>query len=147
MAAELAAVVDSLETYSAPERESIVLVGFWGRHTPRTGCGAVSPAILLPMPERLTLADSVVVSDNQVSADLSGEVVILGMQEGAYFGVDAAGARIWALLQTPRRLGELVTTLTDEYAVPADQCAADVLAFVEDLLDRGLVTRGADTAP
>jgi hypothetical protein len=24
---------------------------------------------------------------------------------------------------------------------------ADVLAFVEDLVDRGLVTRGADTAP
>lgn len=99
------------------------------------------------MPAILTLADSVVVSGNQVSADLSGEIVILGMKEGAYFGVDAAGARIWALLQTPRRLVDVVTTLTEEYAVPADQCATDVLAFVEDLLDRGLVTRGADPAP
>ena len=98
------------------------------------------------MPASLTLADTVFVSDNQVSADLSGEVVILGMKEGAYFGVDAAGARIWALLQTPRRLGDVVATLTDEYAVPADQCATDVLAFVEDLVDRGLVTRGADAA-
>lgn len=95
---------------------------------------------------KLTLDDIVAVSDNQVSADLSGEVVILGMKEGAYFGVDDAGARIWALLQTPHRLGDVVATLTGEYAVPAEQCAADVLAFVEDLVDRGLVTRGAEAA-
>ena len=32
------------------------------------------------MPHNVTLDDTVVVSDNQVSADLSGEVVILGMK-------------------------------------------------------------------
>lgn len=94
----------------------------------------------------LTLNDTVVASDTQVSADLSGEVVILGMKESAYFGVDAAGARIWALLQTPRRLGDVVATLTDEYDVSADQCAVDVLAFVEDLVGQGLVTRGDSAA-
>ena len=94
----------------------------------------------------LTLNDTVVVSDKQVSADLSGEVVILGMKEGVYFGVDAAGARIWALLQSPQRLGDVVATLTGEYDVSAEQCAMDVLAFVEDLVNRGLVTRGAETA-
>lgn len=99
------------------------------------------------MPASLSLNDTVVVSDNQVSADLSGEVVILGMKEGSYFGVDAAGARIWALLQVPRRLGDVVATLVDEYEVPTDQCAADVLVFVEDLAERGLVVRDAAAAP
>ena len=93
------------------------------------------------MPRFLTLDDTIVVSDNQVSADLAGEVVILGMREGVYFGVQAAGARIWALLQTPRRLGDLVAMLTAEYAVPPEQCATDVLAFAEDLAGRGLVIR------
>jgi hypothetical protein len=99
------------------------------------------------MPTSLTLNDTVVVSDNQVSADLSGEVVILGMKQGAYFGVDAAGARIWELLQTPRRLGDVVATLTAEYAVPEEQCATDVLAFVEDLASQGLVKCDAVAAP
>ena len=98
------------------------------------------------IPASLTLDDTVVVSDNQVSADLSGEVVILGMREGAYFGVDAAGARIWALLQAPRRLRDVVATLVAEYEVPAEQCASDVLVFVEDLAERGLVVRGPDSA-
>ncbi len=99
------------------------------------------------MSPTLTLDDIVVVSDNQVSADLSDEVVILGMKEGEYFGVEAVGARIWTLLQTPRRLGDVVATLTDEYAVPAERCTAEVLAFVEDLVDRGLVTCRVEEAP
>lgn len=100
-----------------------------------------------PMPSSLTLDDTLVVSQNQVSADLSGEVVILGMKEGAYFGVDEAGARIWALLQTPRRLDDVVAMLVTEYDVPADQCAAEVLAFAEDLVGRGLVIRDVAAAP
>jgi hypothetical protein len=94
----------------------------------------------------LTLDDTVTVSDHQVSADLSGEVVILGMKEGAYFAVDGAGARIWELLQTSHRLGDVVAALTAEYAVSGDECTADVLAFVEDLVQRGLVVRGTPAA-
>ena len=91
----------------------------------------------------LSLDDTVVVSNDQVAADLAEEVVILGMKEGVYFSVSAVAARIWALLQTPRRLGDVVATLTSEYDVPADECTADVLAFVEELAARGLVVRDA----
>lgn len=90
-----------------------------------------------------SLDDVIVVSPDQVSADLSGETIILGMREGAYFGVSAAGSRIWSLLQEPRRLGEVVSILTSEYEVDAERCATDVLAFVDDLLARGLVSRHA----
>ena len=100
-----------------------------------------------PMPTTLTLDDTVVVSDNQVSADLPGEVVILAMKEGVYFGADAAGKRVWELLQTPRRLGDVVAMLTTEYAVSTEQCAVDVLAFVGELAGQGLVMRDADPAP
>ncbi len=99
------------------------------------------------MPRALSLDDVVAVSNDQVAADLTGDVVILGMKEGMYFSVSAVGARIWALLQTPRRLSDIVTTLTAEYDVSADLCAAEVLAFVEDLTARGLVVRDAGPTP
>src|SRR5512133_79132 len=95
------------------------------------------------MATTLSLDDTFVVSNDQVAADLAEEVVILGMKEGAYFSVSAVAARIWALLQTPRRLADVVATLTAEYDVPADECAADVLAFAEELAARGLVVRDA----
>ncbi|MBA4070291.1 MAG: PqqD family protein [Gemmatimonas sp.] len=93
-----------------------------------------------------SLDDVIVVSTDQVSADLSGETIILGMREGAYFGVSSAGSRIWSLLQQPRRLGDVVSILTSEYEVDARQCATDVLAFVDDLLSRGLVSRDGPSA-
>ncbi|MHB1097532.1 MAG: PqqD family peptide modification chaperone [Gemmatimonadaceae bacterium] len=95
----------------------------------------------------LSLDDTVVVSNDQVAADLAEEVVILGMKEGVYFSVSAVAARIWALLQTPRRVADVVVTLTSEYDVPADACTADVLAFVEELAARGLVVRDAPSSP
>lgn len=98
------------------------------------------------MANTLSLGDTVVVSDDQVAADLAEEVVILGMKEGTYFSVSAVAARIWALLQTPRRLSDVVATLTSEYDVPVDQCTEDVLAFVEELAARGLVVRDAPSS-
>lgn len=95
----------------------------------------------------LTLQDVLVVSDDQVAADLGGEVVILGMTEGAYFSVSAVAERIWALLQTPRVLADVVGSLVEEYDVARDECAREVLAFAEELRARGLVVRHVAETP
>ena len=85
----------------------------------------------------------VVVSQDQVSADLSpdpsGEVVILGLKDGVYYELNEVGARIWRLIQQPRSVQSVIDTLLAEYDVPAQQCAADVLALAEDMVNRGLV--------
>ena len=91
----------------------------------------------------------VVVSDDQVSTSLGEETVILGMGDGAYYGLDAVGARVWSLLATPRRVSEVVRAVVVEFDVTPEQCERDVLALLEDLSDRRLVsevTGGGDAA-
>ena len=87
----------------------------------------------------LSLESHVVASDEQVSTSLGDETVILGMHDGVYYGLDAVGARVWALLATPRRVSELVEVVTSEFDVGAERCERDVLALLEDLAARGLV--------
>ncbi|MBM3907609.1 MAG: PqqD family protein [Gemmatimonadetes bacterium] len=99
------------------------------------------------MASTLSLDDIVVASNDQVAADLAEEVVILGMKEGTYFCVSQVAARIWALVQTPRRLSDVVSALRSEYDVSAEQCTREVLAFVEELVARGLVVRDAPAHP
>lgn len=94
----------------------------------------------------LSLETRVVVSRDQVAADLDREVIILGMNDGVYYGVDGVAARIWALLQQPVVLHDVLRTLLDEFDVDEATCAVDLLAFVADLEQRGLVTRVADRA-
>ena len=91
----------------------------------------------------------VVLSDEQVSTSLGQETVILGMGDGVYYGLDAVGARVWALLATPRRVSELVRVVVGEFDVTSEQCERDVLALLDELSERRLVREvsgGGDAA-
>lgn len=87
----------------------------------------------------ISLESQVVASDDQVSTSLGDETVILGMHDGVYYGLDAVGARVWALLGTPRRVSDIVETLTREFDVAPERCARDVLDLLEELSTRGLI--------
>jgi hypothetical protein len=81
----------------------------------------------------------VVASRNQLSSDLSGEVVILSLADGTYYGLGRTGSRIWSLLQEPRRVEEIVEILVDEYDVELDRCRAESLAMLDDLHAHALI--------
>jgi hypothetical protein len=82
----------------------------------------------------------VVVSKDQVSSDLGGgEVAILNLKRGTYYGLDAVGARIWDLIQEPRTIGEIRDALVNEYEVQRDRCESDLITLLQRLTDEGLV--------
>jgi len=89
---------------------------------------------------RFNSKSCVVASDEQVSTSLGAETVILGMGDGVYYGLDAVGARVWELLATPRQVAELVRVIVGEFDVTPEQCAHDVLALLDDLSERRLVS-------
>ena len=81
----------------------------------------------------------VVASPGQLSTTLAGEVVILDVERGTYFGLDGVGARVWELLKAPRPVAEIVDRLAPEYDVSRDTLDADVRELLEDLARRGLI--------
>ena len=84
--------------------------------------------------------DSIVVaSKDQVSSDLAGEVVMLNLKNGTYYGLDEVGARIWSLIQEPSSVEVVRDILLEEYDVVPDLCERDLLALLQDLADNGLV--------
>jgi len=92
----------------------------------------------------LTLDSCVVASDEQVHTSLGDEAVILGLQDGVYYGLDAVGARIWSLLSVPRRVSEIVALLVEEFDVAGEQCERDVIALLGELTERRLVRLESD---
>ena len=81
----------------------------------------------------------VVVSQDQVSCELGGEAAILNLKAGVYYGLNEVGARIWKLIQEPKRVSEIRDTILEEYEVEPDQCEVDVIVLLQDLLDNGLI--------
>ncbi len=86
-------------------------------------------------------------SNEQVSCELSGEAVILHLGSGIYYGLDDVGARIWALLEEPRSLASLLDAMAAEYEVEPAVCEREVIAFLKQMADVGLVEIRAATFP
>jgi coenzyme PQQ synthesis protein D (PqqD) len=81
----------------------------------------------------------VAINPSVIYRELSGEVVLLNLQSGVYYGLDAVGSRVWQLLMESRGTDEVCAMLLDEYDVGADTLRADVERLVGELTDRGLV--------
>jgi Coenzyme PQQ synthesis protein D (PqqD) len=67
------------------------------------------------------------------------EAVMLSVTAGSYYGLNAVAVRIWKLLERPKTIAELCARLREEFEVDALTCEADVLEFVKDLIDNGIV--------
>jgi Coenzyme PQQ synthesis protein D (PqqD) len=75
---------------------------------------------------------------------MSGGVsVILDLNTGTYYKLDAVGTQVWNLLsERPCTLEELVRAVAGEHDVEAERCQHDVFAFVGELATAGLVEVG-----
>jgi hypothetical protein len=87
----------------------------------------------------LSVGSVVAAVQDQLSCDLGGEVTILNVKNGAYYGLDPIASRVWSLLQQPHSVGEVRDLLVGEYDVEPERCENDVLALIDRLLAEGLV--------
>ncbi|NEP27986.1 PqqD family peptide modification chaperone [Moorena sp. SIO3I6] len=95
----------------------------------------------------MVTADSrVVATKEQLSADLTGETIILNSKSGVYFGLNAVGASIWNLIQEPKTVNEIRDAILAKYQVEPEQCESDILALLQELQTEGLIEVGDETA-
>ena len=83
------------------------------------------------------------INPSVIYRELDGEVVLLNLQSGVYYGLDAVGSRVWQLLMQSRGVDEVCAILLDEYDVDTETLRADVDRLVDDLSDKGLVAAAA----
>ena len=70
---------------------------------------------------------------------VNGEIVLMSIDTGKYYGLDAIGSDIWGRLQTPIRVEALCNALAADYDAEAGRIEGDVIALLEELLEQGLV--------
>ena len=76
-----------------------------------------------------------------IVSDMDGEKVMLSIQSGKYYNLGALGGEIWELIKEPISFEELVTTLLSRYDVGQAECEEQVAAFLNQLLEEGLITK------
>lgn len=94
--------------------------------------------------KRTTGADVLVRDDAELlTTVVDGELIGMSVEQGACYGLNGIGTRIWDLLAEPHSVDSLVELLTAEYEVEAGECRDAVLGFIEQLRAEGLVRLSA----
>ena len=87
----------------------------------------------------LLLAHLVVRESGVLASSLDQGVTMLGENPDEFFQLDAIGKRIWELLAKPLPVEAVCQTLAEEFEVDLATCQRDVLVFLEQLRERGLI--------
>ena len=74
-----------------------------------------------------------------LESEVDGEIVALHVDNGTCYGFNGTASRIWAMLETPRRLSEIRDAMLAEFDVDAATCEAEVIALLRELEADGLV--------
>ena len=87
----------------------------------------------------MALDDTTVLAraDGLLESEIDGEAVMMSIDKGEYYGLDAVGTEIWRLLVEPRSFGEICSELLERYEVQPERCRADVGRFLAGLIRDG----------
>lgn len=77
-----------------------------------------------------------------IATDMDGETVMMSVERGEYYGLSGVGPFLWEQLVEPLSIDQLCRRVMQAFEVDEATCRADVSAFVEDLIDKGVLRRG-----
>ncbi len=97
------------------------------------------------MGARLTLGSICAPSGGVIAREIEGEVILVPLRGGVgnadeeLLTLNETGKAVWRSLDGRRTLADVVDVLAGAFDVPRRELEADVLGFVAELLQRGIV--------
>ena len=88
----------------------------------------------------MNLNQTITLSPDVISQEVSGETVLLDLESENYFGLDTVGTRIWQLIKENDDLQAIYNTLLEEYEVEEQRLQTDLEAILGEVTQLGLVT-------
>ncbi|MFS0764148.1 MULTISPECIES: lasso peptide biosynthesis PqqD family chaperone [Peribacillus] len=83
-------------------------------------------------------------SQGNIVSDMDGELVMLSIEKGNYYNLGVLGGEIWSLIEKPIIISDLLDKLISQYDVSQQECEEEVLSFLSDLYNEGLIILPAE---
>ncbi|HEX5760474.1 MAG TPA: pyrroloquinoline quinone biosynthesis peptide chaperone PqqD [Thermoanaerobaculia bacterium] len=82
-------------------------------------------------------------NERVLTQQVAGTRVLLDPDSGRYYALDEISGRVWDLCDGSRDIGDIVTTLQDEYEAEPETVEHDVRRFLADMLAERLLAVAA----
>ena len=79
------------------------------------------------------------ISDGVIWRDVGGDVVILNVEAGVYFGIDGSGSQMWRELAEHGSVEKTLASLQQQLDVAPDELKRDLDDLLDKLVQKGLV--------
>jgi hypothetical protein len=93
----------------------------------------------MTFPQKLKLESIVQRDPDIIAAEADQDLVMVSIASGAYYGVSDIAREIWAAIEQPKKVSDLIDDLTASYNVDRSSCEEQTLSFLEDLLTEHLL--------
>lgn len=81
----------------------------------------------------------VTTSKDYVYCNVEDEMVLLGLEDGIYYGLNSVGTFIWDQIKEPKTIDEIRDAILNEYDVEKGECERDLLELLYELSEKGLI--------
>lgn len=88
----------------------------------------------------MNLSQTLILSPDVISQEVSGETVLLDLRSECYFDLYSVGTRIWQLIRESGELRAIYNTLLEKYEVEEAKLQTDLEAVLTDASEQGLIT-------
>jgi hypothetical protein len=87
------------------------------------------------------IADAAIVSRSPtvLTAEVDGEIVMMSIEEGHYFGLDQIGSDIWKRIERPCSFAALIDGLAADYEADRTTIVTDVQNLLGHMVERDIV--------
>jgi hypothetical protein len=79
------------------------------------------------------------INDGVIWRDVGGDVVILNVEAGVYFGIDGSGSQMWRELAEHGSVEKTLASLQQQLDVAPDELKRDLDDLLDKLVQKGLV--------
>lgn len=85
--------------------------------------------------------NNIVTQKNGLDAtDIDGEIIMMDIENGKYYGFNEVGSRIWNIIEKPIMVKDIVSILLDEFQVDENICETSVFSFLSGIYNDELIS-------
>jgi coenzyme PQQ synthesis protein D (PqqD) len=86
-----------------------------------------------------TLAATLIPSADVQATIIDGEAVLLDLRTEQFLGLNETATRMWQYFQSGQTLEQTLQCLQSEFDATEEQLHQDLIAFVDDMVEKGLL--------
>ena len=76
-----------------------------------------------------------------ITNEIDDEILMMSIEDGKYYGLNAVGSEIWKMLDEPKSIEEIIPALMEIFDIDDETCRKESLDFIESMIKNNIILK------